>query len=167
MLHKEDQSYYHRFKHMQNKNTFNILFTFPLQDLKIWKHMQIENEYQNVERAFGKTGPPYVRWAAQMAVGLETGVPWMMCKQDDAPDPVVSFLSSLLSSVYNKLIQVLVNMKTSNACALKMIHISICFCDVTCRSIHATARNAEKHLLDLTHQISLHSGQRIGRHCKP
>lgn len=25
-----------------------------------------------------------------MAVGLNTGVPWVMCKQPDAPDPVVS-----------------------------------------------------------------------------
>ena len=25
-----------------------------------------------------------------MAVGLQTGVPWVMCKQQDAPDPVVS-----------------------------------------------------------------------------
>lgn len=51
--------------------------------------MQIENEYQTVELAFGSSGPRYVRWAAAMAVALETGVPWMMCKQDDAPDPVV------------------------------------------------------------------------------
>ncbi|XP_059630706.1 beta-galactosidase 16 isoform X1 [Cornus florida] len=51
---------------------------------------QIENEYQNVEKAFHEKGPPYVRWAAQMAVGLDTGVPWMMCKQDDAPDPVIN-----------------------------------------------------------------------------
>lgn len=35
-----------------------------------------------------------------MAVGLETGVPWIMCKQQDAPDPVVSFaLSFRLQSV--------------------------------------------------------------------
>ena len=54
--------------------------------------MQIENEYQNVEKAFHESGPPYVRWAAEMAVGLQTGVPWTMCKQDDAPDPVVSAL---------------------------------------------------------------------------
>ncbi|CAK9168742.1 unnamed protein product [Ilex paraguariensis] len=52
----------------------------------------IENEYQNVEKAFRDKGPPYVRWAAEMAVGLQTGVPWVMCKQDDAPDPVVSLL---------------------------------------------------------------------------
>ncbi|MCI72809.1 beta-galactosidase, partial [Trifolium medium] len=23
-----------------------------------------------------------------MAVGLKTGVPWVMCKENDAPDPV-------------------------------------------------------------------------------
>ncbi|CAM8886225.1 unnamed protein product [Rhodiola kirilowii] len=51
---------------------------------------QIENEYQNVEKAFGDKGPPYVKWAANMAVGLQTGVPWVMCKQDDAPDPVIN-----------------------------------------------------------------------------
>ncbi|KAK1552709.1 hypothetical protein Q3G72_022161 [Acer saccharum] len=49
---------------------------------------QIENEYQNVEAAFGEKGPSYVQWAAKMAVELETGVPWVMCKQADAPDPV-------------------------------------------------------------------------------
>ncbi|XP_050256854.1 beta-galactosidase 6-like isoform X1 [Quercus robur] len=51
---------------------------------------QIENEYQNVEAAFHEKGPPYVRWAAKMAVGLQTGVPWIMCKQTDAPDPVIN-----------------------------------------------------------------------------
>ncbi|RWW01840.1 hypothetical protein GW17_00035093 [Ensete ventricosum] len=53
---------------------------------------QNENEYENVEAAFGGRGPSYVRWAASMAVGLRTGVPWMMCKQSDAPDPVVTRL---------------------------------------------------------------------------
>lgn len=52
--------------------------------------MQIENEYQNVEKAYHGDGPPYVIWAANMAVALRTGVPWVMCKQDDAPDPVVA-----------------------------------------------------------------------------
>ncbi|CAI9115401.1 OLC1v1016300C1 [Oldenlandia corymbosa var. corymbosa] len=51
---------------------------------------QIENEYQNVEAAFHERGPPYVRWAAAMAAGLQTGVPWVMCKQNDAPDPVIN-----------------------------------------------------------------------------
>ncbi|XLR42332.1 hypothetical protein S83_026992, partial [Arachis hypogaea] len=51
---------------------------------------QIENEYQNVERSFGVGGPQYVQWAAKMALSLDTGVPWVMCKQTDAPDPVIN-----------------------------------------------------------------------------
>lgn len=58
--------------------------------------MQIENEYKTPEANFGERGPPYVRWAAKMAVGLQTGVPWVMCKQDDAPDPVVISLSNYI-----------------------------------------------------------------------
>lgn len=42
-----------------------------------------------MEAAFHEKGRAYVRWAAKMAVGLQTGVPWVMCKQDDAPDSVV------------------------------------------------------------------------------
>uniref|UniRef100_A0A7N2RC55 beta-galactosidase n=1 Tax=Quercus lobata TaxID=97700 RepID=A0A7N2RC55_QUELO len=57
---------------------------------------QNENEYQNVELAFHEKGPPYVLWAANMAVGLQTGVPWIMCKQQDAPDPVVSTYQLIL-----------------------------------------------------------------------
>ncbi|KAK7847447.1 beta-galactosidase 6, partial [Quercus suber] len=56
---------------------------------------QIENEYQNVEAAFHEKGPPYVLWAANMAVGLQTGVPWVMCKQQDAPDPVINACNGL------------------------------------------------------------------------
>lgn len=43
-----------------------------------------------MEYEIGAPGKAYTDWAAQMAVGLGTGVPWVMCKQDDAPDPVVS-----------------------------------------------------------------------------
>ncbi|CAN0877430.1 Beta-galactosidase 6 [Linum grandiflorum] len=50
---------------------------------------QIENEYQNVESKF-KDGDSYVHWAANMAVELQTGVPWVMCKQTDAPGPVIN-----------------------------------------------------------------------------
>ncbi|CAN0892302.1 Beta-galactosidase 16 [Linum grandiflorum] len=56
----------------------------------ISNYIQVENEYQTVESAFGEKGPSYVRWAAGMAVQLQTGVPWVMCKQDDAPDPVIN-----------------------------------------------------------------------------
>jgi hypothetical protein len=52
--------------------------------------VKIENEYGPVEYEIGAPGKSYTKWAADMAIGLGTGVPWIMCKQDDAPDPVVS-----------------------------------------------------------------------------
>lgn len=42
-----------------------------------------------MENELGAPGKAYTNWAAKMALGLSTGVPWVMCKQDDAPDPVV------------------------------------------------------------------------------
>ncbi|XVF39292.1 hypothetical protein PTKIN_Ptkin01aG0023000 [Pterospermum kingtungense] len=51
---------------------------------------QIENEYERIETAFQGKGPRYVHWAAGLAVGLQTGVPWIMCSQQDAPDPVIN-----------------------------------------------------------------------------
>ncbi|KAA8546108.1 hypothetical protein F0562_020441 [Nyssa sinensis] len=51
---------------------------------------QIENEYNNVQLAYRELGTQYIQWAANMAVGLKTGVPWIMCKQKDAPDPVIN-----------------------------------------------------------------------------
>lgn len=51
---------------------------------------QIENEYGHESRAFGAPGYAYLTWAAKMAVAMDTGVPWVMCKEDDAPDPVIN-----------------------------------------------------------------------------
>ncbi|KAK7325120.1 hypothetical protein VNO77_29211 [Canavalia gladiata] len=51
---------------------------------------QIENEYGPMEYEIGAPGKAYTKWAADMAIGLGTGVPWVMCKQDDAPDPVIN-----------------------------------------------------------------------------
>ncbi|KAK2446439.1 beta-galactosidase [Trifolium repens] len=51
---------------------------------------QIENEYGPESGAMGAAGHAYVNWAANMAVGLKTGVPWVMCKENDAPDPVIN-----------------------------------------------------------------------------
>ncbi|KAL5788629.1 hypothetical protein ACOSP7_005578 [Xanthoceras sorbifolium] len=51
---------------------------------------QIENEYEPERKEFGTSGQAYMEWAAKMAVGLDTGVPWIMCKDEDAPDPVIN-----------------------------------------------------------------------------
>lgn len=65
-------------------------FFFFLMILKLCAK-QIENEYGMVGRAFRQEGKSYVKWTAKLAVELDTGVPWVMCKQDDAPDPLVGF----------------------------------------------------------------------------
>ncbi|XP_050226309.1 beta-galactosidase 8-like [Mercurialis annua] len=51
---------------------------------------QVENEYGNVEGSYGIAGELYVKWAAETAVGLNTSVPWVMCAQEDAPDPILN-----------------------------------------------------------------------------
>lgn len=51
---------------------------------------QIENEYGPQGKALGEAGHNYMTWAAKMAVDLGTGVPWVMCKEEDAPDPVIN-----------------------------------------------------------------------------
>lgn len=49
---------------------------------------QIENEFGTWP--LGTSEHAYAMWTAKMAVSMNTGVPWIMCLQFDAPDPVVS-----------------------------------------------------------------------------
>ncbi|OVA10161.1 D-galactoside/L-rhamnose binding SUEL lectin domain [Macleaya cordata] len=51
---------------------------------------QIENEYGNIDGAYGSAAKSYINWAAGMAISLDTGVPWVMCQQADAPDPIIN-----------------------------------------------------------------------------
>ena len=39
--------------------------------------------------AYGEEGKAYMNWCANMAQSLDIGVPWLMCQQDDAPEPMV------------------------------------------------------------------------------
>jgi hypothetical protein len=57
--------------------------------LKRYFVAQIENEYGPEGRDFRAAGQAYISRAAKMAVGLGTGVRWVMCKEEDAPDPGV------------------------------------------------------------------------------
>uniref|UniRef100_A0A0D3HTX8 Beta-galactosidase n=1 Tax=Oryza barthii TaxID=65489 RepID=A0A0D3HTX8_9ORYZ len=50
---------------------------------------QIENEYGNIQGNYGQAGKRYMQWAAQMAIGLDTGIPWVMCRQTDAPEEII------------------------------------------------------------------------------
>ncbi|KAL2971124.1 hypothetical protein AAZX31_15G176500 [Glycine max] len=48
-------------------------------------YIPIENEYGAQSKLQGATGQNYVNWAAKLAVEMGTGVPWVMCKEDNAP----------------------------------------------------------------------------------
>ncbi|KAJ9549053.1 hypothetical protein OSB04_021596 [Centaurea solstitialis] len=51
---------------------------------------QIENEYNHVQETYRERGIQYIKWAADMATGLYPEIPWIMCKQKDAPPNVIS-----------------------------------------------------------------------------
>lgn len=40
---------------------------------------------------YGEDGKKYVQWCADLAQSFHIGVPWIMCQQDDAPQPMVHF----------------------------------------------------------------------------
>ncbi|KAG2324786.1 hypothetical protein Bca52824_007514 [Brassica carinata] len=51
---------------------------------------QIENEYGNVMGPYGESGKAYIKWCANMAQSLDVGIPWIMCQQNDAPQPMLN-----------------------------------------------------------------------------
>lgn len=38
---------------------------------------------------YGDAGKQYIKWCANFAESLKVGVPWIMCQQKDAPQPMV------------------------------------------------------------------------------
>lgn len=57
----------------------------------MYVNKQIENEYGNVISSYGAAGKAYIDWCANMANSLDIGVPWIMCQEADAPQPMVIF----------------------------------------------------------------------------
>ncbi|KAL0410015.1 UNVERIFIED_CONTAM: Beta-galactosidase 15 [Sesamum latifolium] len=51
---------------------------------------QIENEYGNVIGSYGNDGKSYMNWCANFAETLDTGVPWIMCQESDAPPSMIN-----------------------------------------------------------------------------
>ncbi|KGN43246.1 beta-galactosidase 13 [Cucumis sativus] len=89
------RSYNSQFKHYMKK--YVAMIVDMMKENKLFASQggpivlaQIENEYNHVQLAYDELGVQYVQWAANMAVGLGVGVPWIMCKQKDAPDPVIN-----------------------------------------------------------------------------
>ncbi|KAL5565386.1 hypothetical protein UlMin_028550, partial [Ulmus minor] len=77
--------------------SMNILLRFAwLQTLLNFKFFSLHRETLNMmkaKRLFQTQGfliIMFQKWAASMAIELPTGVPWVMCKQDDAPNPIIN-----------------------------------------------------------------------------
>ncbi|KOM41238.1 hypothetical protein LR48_Vigan04g143600 [Vigna angularis] len=68
--------------------------SYPTTPFSIFTTLQIENEYGYYENFYKEDGKKYALWAAKMAVSQNTGVPWIMCQQWDAPDPVIDTCNS-------------------------------------------------------------------------
>jgi len=41
--------------------------------------------------SYGDAGKAYINWCAKMAESFNIDVPWIMCQQSDAPQPMVFF----------------------------------------------------------------------------
>ncbi|CAO2176948.1 unnamed protein product [Urochloa humidicola] len=83
------------FKAEMQKFTTKIVDMMKSEGLFEWQGgpiilSQIENEFGPLEWDQGEPAKAYASWAANMAVALNTGVPWIMCKEDDAPDPIIN-----------------------------------------------------------------------------
>ena len=40
---------------------------------------QIENEYEMIGRKYGRAGTKYAKWAIELGLSLDLGIPWIMC----------------------------------------------------------------------------------------
>ncbi|KAF8403186.1 hypothetical protein HHK36_011283 [Tetracentron sinense] len=47
-------------------------------------------QYENVIGSYRDAGETYIDWCANMAESLDIGVPWIMCQEDDAPQPMIN-----------------------------------------------------------------------------
>lgn len=51
--------------------------------------------------SYGDAGKAYIDWCANMAESLQIGVPWVMCQQSDAPQPMVVFIVFFFNIINN------------------------------------------------------------------
>ncbi|KAJ3671146.1 hypothetical protein LUZ60_008572 [Juncus effusus] len=82
------------FKAAMEKFTTKIVDMMKSEQLFEWQGgpiilSQIENEFGPLEWDQGGPAKAYASWAASLALRQNTGVPWIMCKEEDAPDPII------------------------------------------------------------------------------
>ena len=73
------------------------------------EHRRHINSTYNIEMTcimseYGENGKQYVQWCAQLAESYKIGVPWVMCQQSDAPDPIVIKIKNFVTIRLNIII---------------------------------------------------------------
>ncbi|KAL3532020.1 hypothetical protein ACH5RR_005541 [Cinchona calisaya] len=63
---------------------------------------QIENEFGDVANKFGNDAKPYLNWNVKFAESLNIGVPWIMCQQADAPEPIIHTCNGYYCDGFNQ-----------------------------------------------------------------
>lgn len=53
--------------------------------------------------SYEAAGKAYIDWCANMAESLDVGIPWIMCQQDDAPQPMVPTLPQFVNYLHIQL----------------------------------------------------------------
>lgn len=106
-----------------------------------------------VKRAFKDAGNRYLHWAGDLALNSKADVPWMMCKQNAVPGPIVSYISICLN--LKKLLKFILLSIKGVLLIKERIH--------ECRSVLAMEGTVET-LSSQTVQLNLSSGRRTGLH---
>ncbi|KAK9114061.1 hypothetical protein Syun_020858 [Stephania yunnanensis] len=82
---------------------------------------QIQNEYGNVNSAYGAVVKPYIKWPASMATSLDTRVPWVMCQRSMPmiQDSEFIFFGSMF--VFDESMLRLVEEQQQSCCSLQQL----------------------------------------------
>ncbi|XP_022143801.1 beta-galactosidase 15-like [Momordica charantia] len=82
---------------MAEMQKFTTLIVNKMKDNKLFASQggpiilaQIENEYGNIKGSYGEAGNEYVKWCAELAQSYNVSVPWVMCQEGDAPQPMIN-----------------------------------------------------------------------------
>ncbi|KAL9269014.1 Beta-galactosidase 15-like protein [Drosera capensis] len=63
--------------------------TFTGKIVYLVKHSKL-----SASQAYGQGGVQYINWCANMAESMDISVPWIMCQQCNAPDPIINTCNS-------------------------------------------------------------------------
>lgn len=74
---------------------------------------------------YGENGKQYVQWCAQLAESYKIGVPWVMCQQSDAPDPIVMKIKKFIIILFECYYLMVIANILFFCCCLRLTHVMV------------------------------------------